>query len=134
VLLISRSNKGSYKLREIQKKSNNTCNEKDTNSTLKKTSQLDNNKNIICMDNNDGIYDCIGKSKRIASIENEDMSKLKYTCGTCGKNYSQAPALYRHKAMVHHNKDYRCKLCSKIFPRKDNLRTHILMIHGPGVD
>lgn len=57
----------------------------------------------------------------------------KYSCSTCGKNFTHRTMLQRHeKEHVAVVEEYNCKLCTVSCTRKDNVMRHVKLIHFDG--
>lgn len=52
---------------------------------------------------------------------------LLYHCKVCGKTVSNR----WHHAAIHRPQINRCPLCQQTFTRKDNMKVHIRIKHGP---
>ena len=66
-----------------------------------------------------------------------DKSEKSHKCYTCGKVFSSASNMWRHKKTSHENVRSVCPLCTTTFTRKESLRAHLLAVHrlgGPEVE
>lgn len=53
----------------------------------------------------------------------------KFHCQRCGKSYKYPNGLARHKRECGQEKRYQCSICHSKHHRKDNLRSHVLLVH-----
>ena len=51
-------------------------------------------------------------------------------CETCGKKFSSASNLFKHKKIIHEKRYISCEVCAKAFPRKEQLEYHMNSKHG----
>ena len=66
-----------------------------------------------------------------------DKSEKSHKCYTCGKVFSSASNMWRHKKTSHEKVRSVCPLCTTTFTRKESLRAHLLAVHrlgGPEVE
>ena len=70
-------------------------------------------------------------------LQMADKSEKSHKCYTCGKVFSSASNMWRHKKTSHENVRSVCPLCTTTFTRKESLRAHLLAAHrlgGPEVE
>ena len=66
-----------------------------------------------------------------------DKNEKSHKCYTCGKVFSSASNMWRHKKTSHENVRSVCPLCTTAFTRKESLLAHLLAAHrlgGPEVE
>ena len=74
----------------------------------------------------DKVFNALEKKRSLKRDNNEKDFK----CHSCGKSFSQAGNLKRHKHTVHESlKDYKCESCGKSFSQEMNLKRHVYTVH-----
>ena len=53
-------------------------------------------------------------------------------CEYCDASFTSKSGLYYHKASLHLQKKFVCKVCGKVLRRKENLLNHMFTHSGPG--
>lgn len=63
-------------------------------------------------------------------------SSLKaFRCSTCGRDFTTAYSMRRHQEIHNPNfQPYKCTVCEAQFNWKDNLRAHMMCVHGQRFD
>lgn len=57
----------------------------------------------------------------------------KFACDICGKSYSLACNLSRHRRIHRQELCYKCNICGTVCNRSDSLQVHIRTVHGRNI-
>ncbi|NXT30487.1 ZSC20 protein, partial [Syrrhaptes paradoxus] len=55
-----------------------------------------------------------------------------YSCGTCGKSFTQSKNLIKHQRTHSGARPHRCGQCGRGFAQSTNLLKHELVVHAGG--
>lgn len=58
-----------------------------------------------------------------------DLTKAKFTCSVCGKQYVHRTSLSHHRSKVHYSKKFECHICKKNYKFKGRLNRHMFVAH-----